>query len=395
MDQTGGLSPTRLARLDDVLRGRVARGDVPGLVALVARRDAVHVTAIGVQDSASGAPMRRDTIFRIASMTKPVTAAAVMMLVEESRIGLDDPVDRWLPELASRRVLRRIESPLDDTVPAARPITLRDLLTFRFGLGAVMAKPGTYPIQAAMAELGVAPGPEQVAAAPDDYMRRIGRLPLMHQPGEKWLYHTGADILGVLIARIAGMRLADFLRERIFAPLGMRDTGFSVPDAAIGRLAACYARDPKSGALTVWDEARGGRYARPPVFPSLLVSTADDFLAFGRMLSGEGRAILTRPSLALMMTDHITPEQKAASPFFPGFWDTKGWGFGGAVVTRRDPTGANPGSYGWAGGFGTSFIVDPAAEMVAILLVQRLMRSPDDSALNEEFLTLAYQAISD
>ena len=399
MRPPGGLSHARLEHLDDALRGHVARGDVPGLVALVARRDAVHVTAIGVQDVASRAPMRRDTIFRIASMTKPVTAAAAMMLVEESRIGLDDPVERWLPELASRRVLRRIESPLDDTVPAARPITLRDLLTFRFGLGAVMAMPGTYPIQTAMAEFGIAPGPEQVAAAPDDYMRRIGRLPLMHQPGEKWMYHTGADILGVLIARIAGMRLADFLRERIFAPLGTRDTGFSVPDAAIDRLAACYARDPKSGALTVWDAARGGRYAHPPVFPSLLVSTADDFLAFARMLLQHDRRadvrILERPSVELMMTDHITPEQKAASPFFPGFWDTKGWGFGGAVITRRDPTGANPGGYGWSGGFGTNFIVDPAAEMVAILLVQRLMRSPDDGALNEEFLTLAYQAISD
>jgi CubicO group peptidase (beta-lactamase class C family) len=179
----------------------------------------------------------------------------------------------------------------------------------------------------------------------------------------------------------------------------MRDTGFSVPDAAIDRLAACYARDPKSGALTVWDAARGGRYAHPPVFPSLLVSTADDFLAFARMLLQHDRRadvrILERPSVELMMTDHITPEQKAASPFFPGFWDTKGWGFGGAVITRRDPTGANPGGYGWSGGFGTNFIVDPAAEMVAILLVQRLMRSADDSALNEEFLTLAYQAISD
>jgi CubicO group peptidase (beta-lactamase class C family) len=343
--------------------------------------------------------MRRDTIFRIASMTKPITAAAMMMLVEESRIGLDDPVERWLPELASRRVLRRIESPIDDTVPAARPITLRDLLTFRFGLGAVMAMPGTYPIQAAMAELGVAPGHEQVAAAPDDYMRRIGRLPLIHQPGERWMYHTGADILGVLIARIAGVRLADFLRERIFAPLRMRDTGFSVPDAAIGRLATCYARDPKSGDLTVWDAARGGRYANPPVFPSLLVSTADDFLAFGRMLLQRGRhadvRILAPASIALMTTDHLTPEQKAASAFFPGFWDTKGWGFGGAVVTRRDPSGAKPGSYGWSGSFGTNFIVDPAADMVAILLVQRLMRGPDDGALNEEFLTLVYQAIDD
>jgi CubicO group peptidase (beta-lactamase class C family) len=399
MDQSGSLSQTRLAQLDDALRLHVGRGEVAGLVALVARRDAVHVAAIGVQDVASAAPMRRDSIFRIASMTKPITAAAMMILIEESRIRLDDPVERWLPELASRRVLRSIESPIDDTVPAARPITLRDLLTFRFGLGAVMAMPGTYPIQAAMAELGVAPGHDQVAAAPDDYMRRIGRLPLIHQPGEKWMYHTGADILGVLIARLAGVPLADFLRERIFAPLRMRDTGFSVPDTAIDRLATCYARDPKSGDLTVWDAARGGRYASPPVFPSLLVSTADDFLAFGRMLLQRGRhtdvPILAPASIALMMTDHITPEQKAASAFFPGFWDTKGWGFGGAVVTRRDPSGANPGSYGWSGGFGTNFIVDPAADMVAILLVQRVMRGPNDGALNEEFLRLAYQAIDD
>jgi CubicO group peptidase (beta-lactamase class C family) len=396
MLQRSGLARARLARIDDLLREHAARRAVAGAVGLIAHGDTVHVATAGVQDLASAAPMRRDTIFRIASMIKPVTAAAIMMLIEEGGITLDDPVGRWLPELAGARVLRALDAPLDDTVPAARAITLRDLLTYTFGLGAVMGKPDTCPIQDAMRERGVAPGPEQVAVPPDEYMRRIGSLPLIHQPGERWMYHTGADILAVLIARVARKPLADVLRERIFAPLGMRDSAFHVPPPALDRLATCYMRDD-AGALQVWDPARGGQYAQPPVFPSMLVSTADDFLAFARMLLRRGRhadaTILTQSSVALMMTDQLTAEQKAASPFFPGFWDTNGWGFGGAVITRRDPTGANPGSYGWSGGFGTSFIVDPAADLVAILLVQRLMGGPDDNALNHAFLTLVYQAI--
>jgi CubicO group peptidase (beta-lactamase class C family) len=398
LTKSRGPARAPLARIDDLLRDQAARREVAGAVGLIAHGDTVHVATAGVQDLASAVPMRRDTIFRIASMTKPITAAAAMMLVDEGRVALDDPVERWLPELADRRVLRAIGRPLDDTVPAARPITLHDLLTFTFGLGAVMAKPGSFPIQSAMSELGVAPGSEQVAVPPDEYMRRIGTLPLMYQPGEKWMYHTGADVLAVLIARIAAKPLDDVLRDRIFAPLGMRDTGFHVPAAAIDRLATCYGRDA-AGALQIWDPARGGQYAQPPVFPSELVSTADDFLGFARMLlrngAHAGGRLLAPKSTALMMTDHLTAEQKAASPFFPGFWDTKGWGFGGAVVTRRDPTGAHPGSYGWAGGFGTNFIVDPAADLVAILLVQRLMRGPNDMALNEEFLTLASEAIED
>jgi CubicO group peptidase (beta-lactamase class C family) len=396
LHQSRGPARAPLARIDELLRDRAARREIAGAVGLIAHGDMVHVATAGVQDLASAVPMRRDTIFRIASMTKPVVAAAAMMLVDQGRIALDDAVERWLPELADRRVLRGIERPLDDTVPAARPITLRDLMTFTFGLGAVMAKPGSFPIQSAMSELGVAPGPEQVAMPPDEYMRRIGTLPLMHQPGERWMYHTGADVLAVLIARIAGKPLDGVLHERILAPLGMCDTGFHVPEQALDRLATCYARDD-AGALQIWDPAHGGRYARPPAFPSLLASTADDFLAFARMLLRDGahagQRLLAPKSAALMMTDQLTAEQKAASPFFPGFWDTKGWGFGGAVVTRRDPTGAHPGSYGWAGGFGTNFIVDPAADLVAILLVQRLMRGPNDMALNEEFLTLAAQAI--
>ena len=392
-----GLSSPRLKRLSDRINDGVKSGELPGAVVLIVRNGKVALfEAYGFRDKDAKAPMKTDTIFRIASMTKPIVGVAMMMLVDDGRIALDDPVERWLPELADRRVLRAIGSALDDTVRAERAITLRHLMTFTFGLGAVMAAPGTYPIQSATGELGVAPGPEQVAVSPDEYMRRIGTLPLMHQPGEKWMYHTGADVLAVLIARIMGKSLNHVLTQRIFAPLGMRDTGFQVPDAAIDRLATCYGRDD-AGALKIWDPARGGQYAQPPVFPSMLVSTADDFLAFARMLlrggAHAGGQLLAPASVALMMTDQLTAVQKAASPFFPGFWDTKGWGFGGAVVTRPDATGANPGSYGWAGGFGTNFIVDPAADLVAIMLVQRLMRGPGDLALNEEFLTLAFQAI--
>ncbi len=398
MAQSSGFSETQLARIGEAMRAHVERGEVAGIVALAARREAVHVEAVGVQDIAARTPMRRNTIFRMLSMTKPIIAAAAMMLVEQGRIAIGDAVERWLPELADRRVLRSIDSAIEDTVPARRAITLDDLLTFRLGLGAVMAPPGRYPIQAAMADLGVAPGPDQLPFGPDEFMARIGRLPLVHQPGERWMYHTGIDILGVLIARIAGVPLEEFLRERIFAPLGMRDTGFCVPDGALDRLATAYARDESGSGLKVWDAARGGRYVQPPAFPNALVSTADDYLAFARMLLDHGRhrhgQMLTRESVRLMMSDHITPEQKAASPFSPGFWDRYGWGFGGAVVTRRAGATAGPGSYGWTGGFGTSFVTHPGEQMTTILLLQRLMTSADDTAIAEEFQTLAYQAIA-
>src|SRR5216683_2644140 len=355
-------SRARLGRLHDIMAGYVERGAVAGVVTLLSRHGEVHVDAIGAQDLDTLTPMRRDTIFRIASMTKPIAAAAAMILVEEAKLRLDAPVDRLLPELADRKVLRTIDSPLDDTVPAIRPITLRDLLTFRLGFGAVMAPPGSYPIQRAMDEAGLAPGPSLASLSPDAWLARLAGLPLLHQPGEKWLYHTGSDILGVLVARAAGMSLGDFLQERIFAPLGMACTAFSVPPAKLDRLATCYQTDAGTGRLAVYDQARGGRWARPPVFPSGgggLVSTADDFLAFGRMMLQQGRhgaeRILARPTVELMTTDHLTPAQKAASPFFPGFWDKTGWGFGVSVTTRRDGLAPSPGSYGWMGGFGTSW----------------------------------------
>jgi CubicO group peptidase (beta-lactamase class C family) len=398
---SGGLSTARLARLQGVMAAHVERGAVPGLVTLVSRRGDVQVDAIGTMAAGGAAPMRRDTIFRIASVTKPITAAAAMILVEECRLRLDDPVDGLLPELADRKVLRSIESPLDDTVPANRPITLRDLLTFRLGYGAVMVFPSQYPIQKAMEAAGIAPSANLPSLPPDEVMKRYGALPLVHQPGEKWLYNSGSDILGVLIARATRSTLETFLAERIFTPLGMKDTGFSVPEAKLDRLATFYQGDPATGQLTVFDEARGGLFARPPVFESGaggLVSTADDLLAFGRMMLNHGRhgatRILSRLSVELMTTDHITPEQKAVSPFFPGFWDSRGWGFGVSTITRRDNIADVPGRYGWDGGYGTSLYLDPKEDMVGILLTQRLW-SPEFLAIHADFWTSAYQAIDD
>ena len=240
--RSGGFSKARLARMRDVMAGHVERGAMPGLVTLVSRRDEVHVEALG-RMATGGRPMDRDTIFRIASMTKPVAAAAAMILVEECRLRLDEAVDRLLPELADRRVLRRLEGPVDDTVPASRSITLRDLLTFRLGFGIIMAPPDTHPIQKAMREKGMRMGPPrpQTEPAPDAWMRSLGALPLLHQPGERWMYDTGSDVLGVLIARAAGQPFETFLRERLFEPLGMKDTGFSVPAGKIGR-ASCRER---------------------------------------------------------------------------------------------------------------------------------------------------------
>ena len=388
--------------MHDVMAGYVENGVVPGVVTLVSRRGEVYVDAIGTKAFGGSDPMRRDTIFRVASVTKPIVAAAAMILVEECALRLGEPVDRWLPELADRQVLRTIESPLDDTEPANRPITLRDLLTFRLGIGAVMVFPPRYPIQQAMAEAGVAPGPTLPAHAPDELMKRFGSLPLVHQPGERWLYNSGSDILGVLISRVAGTSLEEFLRERIFVPLGMNDTSFSVPASKLDRLASSYWTNLETGEFEVFDGVEDSRWAGPPVFESGaggLVSTVDDLLAFGRMMLKGGKhgneRILSRPSVELMTTDHITPEQKAVSGFFPDFWEGHGWGFGVSIVTRRDDLAATPGRYGWDGGYGTSWYVDPKEELVGILMTQRVWDSPSPPGVLLDFWTSAYGSIDD
>lgn len=401
--KSSGLSSSRLARMRESLLRHVEGGRLPGLVGLISRRGAEHVEAIGTLAFDGQARMRRDTIFRLASVTKPITAVAAMILVEECKLRLDDPVDEFLPELANRKVLRTIDSELHDTVPAKRPITVRDLLTFRSGYGEVAFLSPACPLQKALIEAHLPLSAWMFSGTHDEFMQCLGRLPLAHQPGERWLYHMSAEILGVLIARVSGMSLSAFMRARLFEPLGMKDTGFTVPEAQLDRVATCYQTDFASGEITLLEEARTDLLSRPCAFESgagdQFLSTADDLLAFGRMMLNGGvygkERILSRLSVELMTTDQLTPGQKAASPFFENFWDSRGWGLGLSIVTRRDDVAAVPGRFGWDGAFSTSLYVDPREEMVGILLAQCRPGALRLPPVIMDFWTSAYQAIDD
>jgi CubicO group peptidase (beta-lactamase class C family) len=397
---TAGLSGTRLRRMHEIMAGYTERGDIPGIVTAISRRGEAHVDALGIHTVGESTPMRRDSIFRIASLSKSVTAVAAMVLVEECRLRLDDPVDRWLPELADRQVLARIDGPTAETVPAARPISLRDLLTLRMGFGFVMSPNWDWPIQQAMAEHGCAVGPNPVKVPADEWLKNLGSLPLMHQPGTAFLYDTAFDVLGVLISRVAGQSLGSFFQEHIFGPLGMKDTGFSVPVDQQHRLPTCYQSDSEQSGLEVWDAAEGGKWASPPVFESArggLVSTADDFLTFGQMLLNFGRLgnerILARPTVEAMRTNQLTPEQRAGGEMFLG--NNRGWGLGVSMVVERSEPAAVPGRFGWDGGYGTSWGADPAEDMVVLLLTQRLWDTPTPPAVLSHFWSGAYAAIDD
>lgn len=401
MSGRSGLSAAGLNRVRSVLGGAVERGEVAGLVGLVDRRGQSHVVTAGALEFGGDAPMGRDTIFRIASLTKQVTAVAAMILVEECVLRLDDPVDDLLPELAGRRVLRSVDAPLEDTVPAERSITVRDLLTFRMGLGVVMAPPGTYPIQRAMADAGAEGGPDGPSVGPDEWIKRLGALPLVHQPGAAWMYHTSADVLGVLIARASGRTLPEFFSERIFAPLGMAETGYHVPAGCLGRVAASYTPDPETGVPVPRPEPEGRAFDHPPAFPGGsggpgLFSTVDDFAAFCRMLRNNGRCdggrVLSRASVEVMTTDHLTPEQKAGNEIFFG---SGGWGFGLAVDGHRDDLATRPGRFGWTGGLGTVAYVDPSEDLVGVLFTQTAMTSPRPPRVFQDFFTAVYAAIDD
>lgn len=367
-------------RFDAVLSAH----DVPALVALVARGDDVHVLARGAE---------RDAIFRIASITKPVTAAAAMILVEECKLRLDQSVERWLPELADRRVLRSVDAELDDTLPARRAITVRDLLTSTMGIGSVMAPPDRYPIQRAIRELRIGgDGPKLQSQWPstDEWLSNLGSLPLLAQPGERFYYNVSLDVLGVLIARVSGQSLGAFLRERVFDPLGMKDTAFSVPDETLDRLTTSY-----TDTLDVWDgvETSTWRMAPPPFESGSggLVATIDDYYAFCRMLLMKGAPILSRPSVELMMSDQLTPAQREGAKIF--FGRHSSWGFGAAVDIARREIFHTPGRYGWTGGFGTTAYTDPFERLIGILFTQRMMASPEPPAVMTDFWTLAYAAI--
>lgn len=393
------MATDRLTRMGDALTAYTTRGEVTGLAWLVARRGEVHTGAAGTMLVGGEAPVERDTIFRISSMTKPVTAVGAMMLVDDNTLRLDDPVDDLLPELADRRVLVDPDGPLDDTVPAHRSITLRDLLTFRLGLGLDFTRFDRQPTIAAMGMLGMGAGPPNPDAAPEpgEWMRRLGTLPLEFQPGERWMYHVGADVLGVLVARASGQPFEEFLRERVFAPLGMRDTAFFVPTDALDRFGPCYTTDPGTGVRDTYDEG-DGQWSRPPAFPgggAGLVSTVDDFFAFAEMLRNggvhRGTRLLARTSVAAMTTDHLTGAQKAASGPDPS--GGQGWGFGVGVWTRRAGTTWSAGSYGWDGGLGSTWANDPSEELVGIMLTNEMFTSPALPPVVQDFWTGVYAAL--
>ncbi|MFN8102437.1 MAG: serine hydrolase domain-containing protein [Mycobacterium sp.] len=356
----------------------VDNGALAGAVTLVWRAGKVlQVNEIGHRDVEAGLPMQRDTIFRIASMTKPVTVAAAMSMAEQGRIALADPVTRWLPELADMRVLTEARGPLEATVPAIRDLTVEDLMTHRGGLAYQFSVLG--PIARAYAAVSL----RQDA---DHWLADVARLPLLHQPGERLTYSHGTDVLGIVLSRIEGKPLQDVLAERIFSPLGMVDTGFFVTPQQRRRAATMYRLD-SAGQLS--HDVMGPAPITPPRFPQGgggLWSTVDDYLRFARMLLGfgeiDGVRVLSEESVRLMRTDRLTDAQKRMPFLGMPYWQGRGFGLNLAVVT--DPAQSAPlfgpggaGSFTWPGAYGTWWQADPTADLIVIYLIQN---APDLSA---------------
>jgi CubicO group peptidase (beta-lactamase class C family) len=365
-------------------------------VHLVARGDEVHVDLLGKPSFADARPLTRDAIFRIASLTKPIAAAATMTLIEAGALQLDQAIDDLVPELADRRVLRAIDAEVDDTVPATRSITVEDLLSYRMGIGSVMAPPGAYPFQRAEAALGLqsigGPPWPPVAHDTDEWIAALGTLPLLHQPGERWLYNTSGQVLGVLLARVAGQELDAVMRDRIFEPLGMVDTGFFVPTEKLHRLTSFYAPDPGTGELALIDDPSDSWWSRPPRFPDAsgwLTSTVDDLWRFVSMLVGggslDGRRVLSEESVRMMTTDHLTAAQRAGNEIFLG--EHGGWGFGMSAPAAGTTSQPMPYGFGWDGGSGTTWRTDAERGVTGVLLTQRQVMSPEPPPLYQDFWT--------
>jgi CubicO group peptidase (beta-lactamase class C family) len=396
---TNGFSAKRLTRVRDVLTRNVDAGSVSGAAAVVARHGEVHVEMAGTlafEGEGSSTEMAGDTICRLASMTKPLVAACAMTLVEDGTLRLDDPIDEFIPELSNMTVLVDPNGPLDQTVPASRSITLRDLLTFRLGTGFVEEETRMAPIAEALNAVagGVGPG-DPGPPPPDIFLSRLGSTPLVFQPGERWMYETGADVTGVLIARATGITFGEALRERICEPLGMKDTAFSVAAEHLNRLATSYRRDDTTGNLVV-EDLPNGRWSRPPAFEEGgggLVSSLDDYFAFASaLLAGgtyRGERVLARASVSLMTSDHLTPKQRALA--WAPLAEDISWGFCMSVRTARVNLGPSVGSYGWSG-YGNVWYNDPAEDMTVILMSQR-RDHPRWLPIRPDFLTAAYQAI--
>lgn len=361
------------SRLRHAMARHVTSGSIPGLVTAVARGTDAQVDTLGDRaypGTGAAGPMTRDTVFRIASLTKPMIATAVLQLVADGILELGAPVGDLLPELAARRVLTTPEGALSDTVPADREITLRDLLTFTWGFGIDPAMPPDSPVLRAAEELQLRLGPPvpPVDLEPDEWLRRLGTLPLLRQPGATWLYDVGSDVLGVLLARAGGADLATVLRQRVFEPLGMRETAFHATADQQERMPPLYG--PDGGTPIVIDPADGA-WSIPPAFPSGaggLVSTVDDLLAFTGMLTSGGE--LLDPALfAAMTTDQLATSQRGSM-----ILGDRGWGFGLSVYGDAGEI------VGWAGGTGTYWFSDLRRGGTVLLLTQRLF-GPASGAL--------------
>ncbi|CAA0138330.1 putative protein [Mycolicibacterium vanbaalenii] len=359
---------------EQVLDDAIAAGKVPGAIAAVTapgRGPAIYVGG----DDGFGSPLRRDTIMRIASISKPIVAAAALAMVDSGEIAPADPIARSLPELVGRPVLRAEDAALDDTVPTSREVTVEDVLTFRCGDGMLPRFPMDAPIQLAYAEaqLGSDGPPGRYAPPPpDEWVRRLAALPLIAAPGSRWLYQTPADLLGVLLSRVAGRPLPEVLTERVFHPAGMVDTGFHVGPDKLHRFVPQLARHHDG--FAVFDPV-DGMWAGVPEFPlssAGLVSTIDDLIAFTDALR-DGRLISTE-SLTAMTTDHLTPQQRADADVFLG---GAGWGYG--LCVEAD------GRYGWDGGLGTGWRTDPRTGTADLLLTQVLWDGPEGAEVLDGF----------
>jgi len=356
----------------EVLDSHVRAGTLPGAVGMVARGDRVEVAAVG-SATLGGPAMAEDSIFRIASITKAITAAALLTLIDEGRLRLDDPVREWLPELANPVVVRTPSAPVDDVVPANRPITVFDLLSGQagFGFASDLSLPAVQRLFAVQRD-----GREvQSFQPPDEWMAELARVPLLYQPGESWLYDTCSAVQGVLIARVSGMSLPAFVASRLLEPLGMADSGYVVPAASLDRFTSYYRTD-----LTLADPPTG-QWSTMPAFPlgsGGMVGTVRDYLAFCRvLLSGgvapSGRRLLSGSSVRLMTTDHTTAAHREIGALF---LEGQGWGFGGSVDIAPVEPWHVPGRYGWVGGTGTTAHIVPSTGTVTILLAQVATEDP-------------------
>jgi CubicO group peptidase (beta-lactamase class C family) len=379
----------RIESVSDALQRHVDAGDAAGLVAVVARGDDVEVTVLGAQ-AVGGAPMREDSLFRIASAGKPIVAAATLALVADGQLRLDEPVDDILPELAAPRVLRELLSPLDDTVAAVRSITVRDLLCSTNGHG--FPSDFSAPVVARLTDdLHQGSSRLQAVPGPDEWMATLATIPLLHQPGEAFTYNTAYDILGVLIARVSGRSFPHYVNERILQPLAMNDTGFCFPPGSSDRATTSYRRGD-DGDLTIVDTP-DGQWAIEPDFASGAggyVSTAADLLAFHRMLLAGGADVLPRPLVDAMTSDQLTPAIRATDTVF---LDGQSWGYGGGVdIALLNPWNVI-GRYGWVGGTGTSAYHVPTDGTIAIVLTQTELGGPAGAPILETFWTAAATAL--